>query len=112
MMTGTGPAALAGVVSVISMSTLIDGNAELSTRPTSDVVVTGRPPTFSAAVDATRHSTFGTVFGTRPYTSRSKSSTISGRRVSHQVFASVTRFPLLSTSGSGSFEWGPAFASS
>ena len=42
----------------------------------------------------------------------SKSSTISGLRDFHQVDALVTFPPLFSTSGSGSFGYGLAFASS
>ena len=48
------------------------------------------------------HVTLGTSFGTRPSTSRSKSSTISLRRVSH-IAAVVTFFPFFNVRTSGSF---------
>ena len=66
IMTGTGPVAFAGVVSVISISTVIAGYFELSTWPTSFFVVTGTPPTVSGAVLVTSHFTGGTSFGTLP----------------------------------------------
>ena len=85
IITGTGPFASAGSTSVIGMSTAMDGYAELSTWPTSCLPTTRRPPT-RAGVGRRRPSTstFGTFFGMRPYTSRSKSSTISARRRAHR----------------------------
>src|ERR1700744_4547921 len=46
-MTGTGPAAFAGVVNVNWMSTVTRGYDELSTWPISCLVMAGTPPTFS-----------------------------------------------------------------
>ena len=66
IITGTGPAAFSGVVSVNWMSTLMSGYAELSTWPTSRLVTTGTLPTVCFSVAVTFHSTFGTSFGTRP----------------------------------------------
>ena len=94
------------------MSTLIAGQAELSTWPTSFLVTTGKSPTFSCVVLTTSHVTFGAFAGTRPYTSRSKCSTISGRRSFHHISADVTCSPSSVTSGSGSVGYGFAFASS
>ena len=53
-------------------------------------------------VSATDQVTFGTSFGMRPTTSRSKSSMISLRRVSHCALV-VTLVPFFSTISSGSF---------
>ena len=53
-------------------------------------------------VSATVHVTFGTLAGMRPTTSRSKSSMISLRRVSHCALV-VTLAPLFSVMSSGSF---------
>ncbi len=92
IMTGTGVLTSAGVTSVIWMSTVIPGNAELSTWPTSCLPITGRPPTVDSTVRVTDHVTLGTFFGTRPSTSRSKSSTISARRLDH-IAAVVTLRP-------------------
>src|ERR1039458_309978 len=80
IITGTGPFASAGTTSVIWISTVIAGNDELSTWPVSALPITGRPATVAVIVFVTVHVTFGTFLGTRPSTSRSKSSTISGRR--------------------------------
>ena len=66
IITGTGPVALAGVVSVNWMSTLIAGYALLSTCPTSCFVTAGTSPTVSLVVFVTSHVTFGASFGTRP----------------------------------------------
>ena len=79
IITGTGLLAFAGVTTVIWMSTVISGYAELSTR--ADQLLAdrpARPPTSNVFRPLTVHVTFGTFFGTRPSTSRSKSSTISG----------------------------------
>src|SRR5450759_2747188 len=64
--TGTGPAALAGVVNANWMSTVICGYAELSTWPTSVLEITATSPTVSLLVLVTSHVTFGTTLGTRP----------------------------------------------
>ena len=101
MITGTGPFASAGVLSVRSIFTLIAGYAELSTWPISFLVITGTSPFFSSVVLTTSHFTAGVCCGTRPYTSRSKSSTSCGRRWSHHIFADVTFWPSFITSGSG-----------
>ena len=61
MITGTGPRALAGVVSVSWMSTVTSGYDELSTCPTSCFVTIGTPPTVSVAVAVTSHFTAGVV---------------------------------------------------
>src|SRR6185437_10815828 len=66
MITGTGPAALAGVVRFNSISRLISGSSELSTCPIRCFVITGAPPTVSFDVLVTSHVTFGVFFGTRP----------------------------------------------
>ena len=94
IITGTGPFAFAGVTSVISMSTLIDGHAELSACPTSCFSTTGKTPAFESLVLFTAQVTLGTLGGTRPSTSRSKSSTISGRRCCHHCSADVTFLPV------------------
>ena len=78
---GHRPFASAGVTSVIWISTVIAG-----IRRVVDVArrAAGRRPVRPADrpldVCVTVHVTFGTLRGTRPTTSRSKSSTISGRR--------------------------------
>src|SRR4249919_3055980 len=112
IVTGTGRAAFAGVTRVIWISTVRSGYAELSAAPISSLPTTGRPPTWNCSVRLTRHATVGTVRGTRPSTSRSKSSTISGRRCFHHASALVTFLPFLSVSGSGSSGYGLATASS
>jgi hypothetical protein len=66
IITGDGPAAFAGVVRAISMSTESAGYAALSTWPTNDLVTTATPPTASRATPFTSHFTGGTSFGTRP----------------------------------------------
>src|ERR1019366_5673411 len=66
MITGTGPAALAGVVNANWMSTVICGYAELSTWPTSCLAITGTSPTVSLVDLVTSHFTLGTTLGTRP----------------------------------------------
>src|SRR5215471_3605421 len=98
---GTGCLASAGVTSTICISTLIAGKDELSTCPVSIFATTGYLPTFVLAVSVTVHVTFGRFFGTRPSTSRSKSSTISGRRCSHHTLAEVTFFPFFNVNASG-----------
>ncbi len=70
---------------------------ELSIRPT--MVFVRTPP--AAVSEATVQVTAGVGAGIRPYTSVEKAAKISGRRRLHQVAASVTRVPSLSTSGSG-----------
>ena len=112
IITGTGVFTLAGVTSPASMLTSIAGNVELSTRPVSFFTTTGMPPSVSFVVDVTSHVTFGTFFGTRPSTSRSKSSTISGRRSFVHIAAVVTFWPLFSVSTSGRSGYGLAVASS
>src|ERR1022692_1934470 len=66
MITGTGPLALAGVVNVNSMLTVIAGYAELSTWPTIFLVTTGTSPFFSCVVPLTSQTTLGVTLGTRP----------------------------------------------
>ncbi len=67
------------------------------------------PPSTPSAFSVTVHVTFGTFFGMRPMTSRSKSSAISGRRFSHHCFGVVTFLPFFSVRTSGIF--GNGFAS-
>ena len=91
----------------------MDGQAELSTVPRSCLAMTALlPTTRSVACVTTVHVTFGTFFGTRPKTSRSKSSTISGRRTFHHCAAVVTFWPSFVTSGSGKSGKGLALAGS
>ena len=66
IMTGTGPVALAGVVSVNCMSTLMSGYDELSTWPTSFFVMTGTSPFISLVTEVTSHFTLGVTRGARP----------------------------------------------
>ena len=66
MITGTGPFAFAGVVSVTWMSTVTCGYAELSTCPTSSFVMIGTSPFMPCVVLITSHVTFGVTFGVRP----------------------------------------------
>ncbi len=112
IITGTGPFAFRGVTSVISMSTLIDGYAELSTCPTNFFSTTGKTPAFESLVLFTAQVTLGTLGGMRPTTSRSKSSTISGRRCFHHCSADVTFCPFFNVSASGRSPYRFAFASS
>ena len=98
---GTLPLALAGVTTVIWMSTVIAGYDELSTWPTSCFAITGMPATCAFTVCFNSHFTAGTPAGTRPNTSRSKSSTISGRRCFHQTSAVVTLRPFFNVRGLG-----------
>src|SRR6516164_10483474 len=112
IITGTGSARFAGVTTVNAISTVASGKAELSAVPISSLPTTGRPPTLNCSVRLTRHATFGTFRGTRPSTSRSKSSTISGRRSFHHVSALVTFLPFSSVSASGRFAYGFASGSS
>src|ERR1017187_6174279 len=112
IITGTGPVACAGVTRIIWTSTLIKGSSELSTWPTSCLPTTGWEPTVASTVFVTVHVTFGTSLGTRPTTSRSKSSTISGRRCSHHIPGEVTFTPFLSTSTVGKLANGLALDSS
>ena len=111
-MTGTGPFALPGMTKVICMSTLIDGYDELSGRPTSCFSITGKTPAFDLTVLVTVQVTLGTFGGTRPNTSRSKSSTISGRLSCHHSVAVVTFLSLLSVRASGRSGKGLALDSS
>src|ERR1039457_1681750 len=66
IITGTGPVTLAGVVKVNPIFTAIIGYEELSTVPTSCLVMTGISPTVALVVLATSHFTPGTFWGTRP----------------------------------------------
>src|SRR5262245_61445845 len=122
-MTGTGPLASSGRISVNEMLTEMSGQAALSTRPTSRLVTFGtvgagprppnpRPPAGAAFAGATSHVTLGTSLGTRPYTSASKYSTISGRRSVHQASGVVTGLRALVTIISGRWGQGLALASS
>ena len=75
----------------------------------------GRAPGADARLhvdEAVVHVTFGVLLGTRPYTSRSKSSTISGRRSFHQSSGVVTFCPFFNVSGSGRSGNGFALAGS
>src|SRR5690242_18385191 len=109
--TGTGSLAFAGVTSVIWISTLMVGQAELSTCPTSCFATTGiSPTTRSTAWVVIVQFTFGTFFGTRPKTSRSKFSTISGRGCFHRIPGVVTFCPFFRVSGSGGSGYGLALA--
>ncbi len=90
----------------------MSGYDELSTCPTSSLLMAGYVPTVVFAVSVTVHVTLGTFFGTRPITSRSKSSTISGRRCFHHIFALVTFLPFFSVNASGRFGKGFALDSS
>jgi hypothetical protein len=101
IITGTGFIAAFGVTSVICMSTVIDGNDELSTWPVSCRPMTGRDPSDHSSDAVADHVTLGTLRGIRPMTSRSKSSTISGRRCVFQTRADVTFVPFASVSASG-----------
>src|SRR5262245_46692603 len=102
IMTGTGPPALDGATSVTCRSTVMEGYAALSTCPTSCLAITGWPPTLGSDVSGVAvHVTFGTLFGTRPTTSRSKASRISGRRRVVHISAVVTFVPFSSVKGSG-----------
>jgi hypothetical protein len=83
------------------MSTAIAGYEELSTWPTNCFAITGTPATCVLTVCFNSHFTAGTLAGTRPITSRSKSSTISGRRCFHHASAVVTLRPFFNVSGSG-----------
>src|SRR5580693_8703270 len=85
---GTG-LAQAGVTTTIWISTLISGYAALSACPVSSRATTGYGPTWSLTVLLTTHVILGAFGGTRPSTSRSKSSTISGRRTLHHISAVV-----------------------
>ena len=66
IITGTGPEALAGVVSVSWMATVTCGYAELSTWPTSCLVTTGTVPLVPLVVPVTSQFTLGVSLGTRP----------------------------------------------
>jgi hypothetical protein len=84
------------------MFTSIEGKAELSTRPVIFLPTTGLSPTTpSVTWFTTVQVTFGTSFGTRPKTSRSKSSTISGRRSFHHASGVATFPPFFNVRGSG-----------
>ena len=112
IITGTGPFAFPGITSVISIFTLIDGYAELSACPINCFSMTGKTPAFESVLLFTVQVTLGTLDGMRPTTSRSKSSTISGRRSLHHCSADVTFCPLFNVSASGRSPYGLAFASS
>jgi hypothetical protein len=71
-------------------------------RPMTRRPTTGTPPTDVLTVSSTVHVTFGTTFGTRPTTSREKSSRSSVRRVSHCALVATVE-PFFSTISSGSF---------
>src|SRR5262249_1552771 len=60
VITGTGPFASAGTVSDMRMSTLISGQAALSTCPTSCFVTVAWSPVFPSVVFSTVHVTLGT----------------------------------------------------
>ncbi len=109
--TGTGPNALAGVLSDARMLTVKVGYEELSTRPMSFLVITGMSPFISRVVLNTSHVTLGVTFGVRPYTSRSNISRSSARRWLFHIAADVTRRPSFIRSGSGNFGYGLARAS-
>ena len=94
-------ACLGGLISVTGKVTSMSGAALLSTRAVSVVMRTGRPPTVESVTGELLQLTPGRTFGTRPSTSRSNPSMISGRRCMRQAFAVSTRLPLLSRSGSG-----------
>src|SRR5262249_60030175 len=64
MMTGTDPLALAGVVSVNWISTLIGGDDAVSTWPARFFVSTGTSPTACVSVAAPSPFPFGGAFGT------------------------------------------------
>ena len=67
MITGTGPVALAGVVKVAWMLTLIAGYAELSTLPSSCLVTIGDIAIRAVQpCSTTVQVTFGAFFGVRP----------------------------------------------
>src|ERR1039457_2241442 len=66
IITGTGPLALAGVVKVNCMSTVMSGYDELSTWPTSCFTITGTSPFISLVVLVTSQLTLGVALGTRP----------------------------------------------
>ena len=105
------PRAFAGVDRVRSRFTLMSGYEELSTWLTRCFVTTEMPPFVSLDVLPTSQVTFGVFRGTRPYTSRSSSSMICGRRTFHYISALVIRLPSLSNSGpagSGSVQVGSA----
>lgn len=112
MITGTGPAAWAGMVSVSAIVTDISGSEALSTCPANCFVMTGISPFVPEVLLVTSQVIAGMCFGVRPYTSRSKSSRISGRRCFHRLSAVVTRWPFFNLSGSGRTGKGLALASS
>ena len=101
IMRGTGFRAQAGVTTTIWISTLISGQAVLSACPMSSLAMTGYGPTVSFTVLVTVHVILGAFGGTRPSTSRSKSSTISGRRCFHHISGVVTGRPSFSLRISG-----------
>ena len=94
------------------MSTSIAGYAELSTRADELAADDALPPISHSRVATTDHVDRRALAGTRPTTSRSKSSTISGRRSLHHASAVVTFAPFFSVSGSGRIGYGFASASS
>src|SRR5204862_3991239 len=66
IITGTGPFAFRGVTSVISISTLINGYAVLSTCPTNCFSTTGKTPVLESVVLFTAQVTLRTWGGMRP----------------------------------------------
>src|SRR6266542_4911821 len=103
---GAGDFAWAGITTVIWISTLISGYDALSTCPRSCFPITGCEPTIASADLVTSQVTFGAVFGTRPTTSLSKSSTISGRRWFHHCAFVVTFLPFFRVRTSGRSGYG------
>src|ERR1700686_3528131 len=85
------------------------GYSELSTSPIRSLAITGVKPSVSWSTVFTVHDTFGTFWGTRPYTYFENISSNSGRLSFHHISAVVTFWPLFSTSGSGIVGNGSAF---
>src|SRR5207248_8826064 len=96
----------------MEMSTAIAGYEALSTWPTSCLATTAVRPTSSRSLLCTLQVTVGMSRGSRPYTSRSMSSTISGRRSVHHCSAVVTGLPFLRVRTSGRTGYGFASDSS
>ncbi len=94
------------------MSTVTAEYDESSTCPTSCLPIAGYRPIVPRPLLTTLQVTFDAAPGARPSTSRSKSSTISGRRWVHHVSAVVTLVPFLSVRTSGRSGNGLAVASS
>jgi hypothetical protein len=66
MITGTGPAASAGVDRLNLMSTVTCGYEVLSTWPTMFFVTIATYPFFSGVLESTSHATLGVTLGMRP----------------------------------------------